>query len=260
MRWKRMMLLAAACWSKRGASRQVSRCLCPGRLRRSRAASGASCGCACGVRTARPQRGANRRRSRPGCWRLAIGPRGLSRRIGTKTRRAHSRVPLLRREFDAATPECGGRGCTSPPWASTRRRSTACRWAITSWRPAGPATSTACATRPSTSPRCCAKGATPSARCWATAGSAAGLGFGGGRRNIYGDRLALLAQLEIEYADGTADAHRQRRNAGAPRRARSWPATSTTARPTTPGLERRLVARRATTTATGRACAVWSGI
>ena len=30
-------------------------------------------------------------------------------------------------------------------------------------------------------------------------------GFGGGRRNIYGDRLALLAQLEITYADGTTD-------------------------------------------------------
>jgi len=31
------------------------------------------------------------------------------------------------------------------------------------------------------------------------------LSFGGGRRNIYGDRLALLAQLEITYADGTTD-------------------------------------------------------
>jgi len=29
------------------------------------------------------------------------------------------------------------------------------------------------------------------------------LGFGGGRRNIYGDRLALLAQLDVTYADGT---------------------------------------------------------
>ena len=29
------------------------------------------------------------------------------------------------------------------------------------------------------------------------------LGFDGGRRNIYGDRLALLAQLEIDYADDT---------------------------------------------------------
>ncbi len=31
------------------------------------------------------------------------------------------------------------------------------------------------------------------------------LGFQGGRRNIYGDRLAFLAQLEIHYADGTTD-------------------------------------------------------
>jgi alpha-L-rhamnosidase len=31
------------------------------------------------------------------------------------------------------------------------------------------------------------------------------LGFNGGRRNIYGDRLALLAQLEIHYADGTTE-------------------------------------------------------
>jgi len=31
------------------------------------------------------------------------------------------------------------------------------------------------------------------------------LGFNGGRRNIYGDRLALLAQLEIDYADGTTE-------------------------------------------------------
>lgn len=31
------------------------------------------------------------------------------------------------------------------------------------------------------------------------------LGFGGGRRNIYGDKLALIAQLEIFYADGTTE-------------------------------------------------------
>ncbi|MCA9916352.1 MAG: glycoside hydrolase family 78 protein [Anaerolineales bacterium] len=31
------------------------------------------------------------------------------------------------------------------------------------------------------------------------------LGFGGGRRNIYGDKLALLAQLEIQYADGSSE-------------------------------------------------------
>ncbi|WP_161884140.1 glycoside hydrolase family 78 protein [Deinococcus alpinitundrae] len=31
------------------------------------------------------------------------------------------------------------------------------------------------------------------------------LGFGGGKRNIYGDRLALLAQLELEYEDGRTE-------------------------------------------------------
>ncbi len=31
------------------------------------------------------------------------------------------------------------------------------------------------------------------------------LGYGGGRRNIYGDRLALLAQLEIDYDDGSSE-------------------------------------------------------
>jgi alpha-L-rhamnosidase len=31
------------------------------------------------------------------------------------------------------------------------------------------------------------------------------IGFGGGRRNIYGDHLALLGQLEITYADGTSE-------------------------------------------------------
>jgi alpha-L-rhamnosidase len=30
------------------------------------------------------------------------------------------------------------------------------------------------------------------------------LSFNGGRRNIYGDRLALLAQLEVDYVDGTS--------------------------------------------------------
>ncbi len=32
-----------------------------------------------------------------------------------------------------------------------------------------------------------------------------GLGFGGGRRNVYGDKLALLAQLELEFEDGTTE-------------------------------------------------------
>ena len=32
------------------------------------------------------------------------------------------------------------------------------------------------------------------------------LGFGGGNSNIYGERSALLAQLEVEYAGGTSSA------------------------------------------------------
>ncbi|MGD0553537.1 MAG: family 78 glycoside hydrolase catalytic domain [Streptosporangiaceae bacterium] len=33
------------------------------------------------------------------------------------------------------------------------------------------------------------------------------IGFGGGRREVYGDRLALLAQLEVSYADGTRETY-----------------------------------------------------
>ncbi len=35
------------------------------------------------------------------------------------------------------------------------------------------------------------------------------LGYHGGRRNIYGDRLALLVQLEIEYSDGSDGSNNQ---------------------------------------------------
>jgi len=36
------------------------------------------------------------------------------------------------------------------------------------------------------------------------------IGFGGGRRNIWGEHLALLAQLEIFYEDGSSETHRDR--------------------------------------------------
>src|SRR5437899_1485306 len=44
-----------------------------------------------------------------------------------------------------------------------------------------------------------------SPRCRAHQLSLGRLGFNGGRRNIYGDQLALLAQLEIDYDDGTSE-------------------------------------------------------
>ena len=31
------------------------------------------------------------------------------------------------------------------------------------------------------------------------------IGFAAGRRNIYGEHLALLAQLEVQYADGSSE-------------------------------------------------------
>ncbi len=40
------------------------------------------------------------------------------------------------------------------------------------------------------------------------------LGFNGGRRNIYGDRLGLLAQLEISYSGRNNRAHCNRRTTG----------------------------------------------
>ena len=60
------------------------------------------------------------------------------------------------------------------------------------------------------------------------------LGFGGGRRNIYGNRLAVLAQLEMTYSDGRTErfvSDEGWRAATGP----IWRATSMTAKPTTPG-------------------------
>jgi hypothetical protein len=84
------------------------------------------------------------------------------------------------------------------------------------------------------------------------------IGFEGGRRTIYGDRLALLAQLEINYADGTSAwivTDETWRAAGD----RSWPATSTMVRPTTPGWNCPGGRHPAMTTATGSVCNVSNG-
>ena len=68
--------------------------------------------------------------------------------------------------------------------------------------PGWTATSTGCATRPTTSPTWSAPARTSSRCCSATAGTAAGSASRTGRA-LYGDRLALLAQLEVTTADGT---------------------------------------------------------
>ena len=58
------------------------------------------------------------------------------------------------------------------------------------------------------------------------------------QRALYGDRLALLAQLEVTTADGASHVLGHRRLAGPPGRARSSPTTCTTASPPTCGARR----------------------
>ena len=65
-----------------------------------------------------------------------------------------------------------GRGSTPPPAVSTSPGSTARGSATPSWRRAGRSTTAGCSTRPTTSPRCCARAATCSAPSSPTAGGA----------------------------------------------------------------------------------------
>ena len=113
-------------------------------------------------------------------------------------------------------------GCTRPRTASTSPSSTASGSATTSSRPAGRRTSTGCATRRTTSPTWSGRARTGSRSCSATAGTAAG-SASRTRRALYGDRLALLAQLEVTTADGQVhalgtDEHLDRTRERGPRR------------------------------------------
>ena len=111
---------------------------------------------------------------------------------------------LFRREFDARRGRSPRPGCTSPRTALSRPRSTATASVRTCSRPAGPATDTGCATTPTTSPTCCVTGANAIGATVADGWFRGHIGFEGGLHNIYGDRVGLLAQLEIRYADGTS--------------------------------------------------------
>ena len=161
----------------------------------------------------------------------------------------------LRREF-ASDGVVSGPGCTSPRSACTRReingagrRRPRAGARLDQLRPP-PALPDLRRDR-----ACCAKAATPSARMLGDGWYRGRLGFGGGRRNLYGDRLALLAQLEITYADGTTE--RVVTDDKLARRPRPDPRqrASTTARPTTPAWSAPAGRRPASTTAAGRAVA-----
>ncbi len=95
------------------------------------------------------------------------------------------------------------RGSTSPPSASTSPTSTASSSAITSSHPAGRATTTGYACRRSTSLSTVRPGRNAIGAILGDGWYRGRLGPHGGRRNIYGNRLALLAQLEVEHTDGT---------------------------------------------------------
>ncbi len=49
------------------------------------------------------------------------------------------------------------------------------------------------------------------------------------QHDVYGDRLGLLAQLEVTFSDGTVETIATDDDAGGPRSVRSWAPTSTTA-------------------------------
>ena len=64
------------------------------------------------------------------------------------------------------------------------------------------ATSTACATRPTTSPTCSPRARTPSASHLADGWYRGYVGFAG-KKEVYGDRLGAFVQLEVEHPDGS---------------------------------------------------------
>ena len=103
------------------------------------------------------------------------------------------------------------------------------------WHRAGPPTSTGCATRRTTSPTWSTGDATLWSSCWATAGT--GAGSASWRTALYGDRLALLAQLEVDHRRRPGARPRHATARGPRARARSSPTTSTTA--STPTSRRR---------------------
>lgn len=78
--------------------------------------------------------------------------------------------PMLRKEFTITKPVASAvayitsHGMYEAP-------STAPRWAMRTTPRDGPPMTSACSTRPTTSPRCCRRARTPSALCWAAAGT-----------------------------------------------------------------------------------------
>ena len=144
-------------------------------------------------------------------------------------------------------------GSTSPRTACTRPRSTAAAWAITSSPPAGPRYRHRLRYQTFDVTDLLRDGRQRHRRdLWARAGTRGRLGFDGGRRNLYGERRALLAQLEITHADGTRHDRRHRRALACRRPDRSCVRALRRRGLRRPVGSRPAGRRRASTTPTGR--------
>ena len=147
--------------------------------------------------------------SRPGC---------SSRRTGRRASSARTRARWARRAGARARREprrCPARSTSARLYATAHGVYEADAQRPARRRPrararAGPATGTGCATRPTTSPTCSARAPTRSSVLLGNGWFRGRLGCGH-RRALYGDRLALLAQLEVDDADGQVARARHRR-------------------------------------------------
>src|SRR5579875_2750599 len=120
-------------------------------------------------------------------------------------RTQHTRSP---RRCSAASSQCGqashARGSILQLWVSTRHNSTAIPSAIMFW-PQGTSYHHRLCYQTFDVTEHLQEGRNAMGIILGDGWYRGRLGFNGGRRNIYGDRLALLAQLEIHYADGTTE-------------------------------------------------------
>ena len=198
----------------RPGRRAPSRCWCPGRPprwpRASRRRSG-SASAAAGRRSDWSEPGDRRGRAARG--------RGLDRALRQPARARRARRAGARARARPRPARRGRRapGCTRPRTASTRRRSTAAASATRCSRPAGRATQHRLRYQTYDVTELVRDGRATSSRCCsATAGTAAGSAAAAGRA-LYGDRLALLAQLEVTTADGAVHVLGHRRHLDRPR-------------------------------------------
>ena len=184
------------------------------RVRRTGAPVGAAlflAGARLGRRAASRRRGARPRPGRWGCWPRPIGRPAGSSPIGPRTPRTRARARCCAREFKVSGPVERGARLRHQPRPVRAAAQRPARGRQTSSRPDGPATTSACSTRPTTSPPLLKPGAN-------AVGAMLGDGWYRGelgwqdRRNLYGSRLAP-ARADRDHLRGRPRAGRGHRRA-----------------------------------------------